>query len=92
MNKSPDPITNFETMNPNFHELGIWPRFTNFVCLFYLVQLIEYPILRIPSILGFFTFWEFFPDTSFKLISKYTQKCQYNLLKKKEKTLSIATP
>ena len=26
------------------------------------------------------TFWVFFPDNSFKLISKYTQKCQYNLL------------
>ena len=24
-----------------------------------------------------FTFWVFFPDKSFKLISKYTQKCQY---------------
>ena len=27
-----------------------------------------------------FTFWVFFPDKSFKLISKYTQKCQYNSL------------
>ena len=27
-----------------------------------------------------FTFWVFFPDKSFKLISKYTQKCQHNLL------------
>ena len=28
-----------------------------------------------------FTFWVFFPDKSFKLISKYTQKCQYNYKK-----------
>ena len=35
-----------------------------------------------------FTFWVFFPDESFKLISKYTLKCQYNsLYKKKKKTL-----
>ena len=34
----------------------------------YLVQLIEHPILRIPNILFVF------PDKSFKLISKYTQK------------------
>ena len=27
-----------------------------------------------------FTFWVFFPDKSFILISKYTQKCQYNWL------------
>ena len=27
-----------------------------------------------------FTFWVFFPDKSFELTSKYTQKCQYNLL------------
>ena len=27
-----------------------------------------------------FTFWVHFPDKSFKLIKKYTQKCQYNLL------------
>ena len=32
-----------------------------------------------------FTFWVFFPDKSFKLISKYTQNCQYNSLYKKEK-------
>jgi hypothetical protein len=33
-----------------------------------------------------FTFWVFFQDKSFKLISKYTQKCQYKLLYQKEKT------
>ena len=33
-----------------------------------------------------FTFWVFFPGKSFKLISKYTQKCQYsNSLYQKEK-------
>ena len=42
----------------------------------YLVQLIEHPILRIPNIL-FVYFWVLFPDKSFKLLSKYTQKCQY---------------
>ena len=34
-----------------------------------------------------FTFWGFFPDKSFKLMSKCTQKCQYNLLFQKENTL-----
>ena len=33
----------------------------------------------------FFTFWVFFLDKSFKLISKYTQKCQLNLLYEIEK-------
>ena len=37
------------------------------------------------QIFRFFTFWVFFPDKSFKLILKYTQKCQYNSLKKKKK-------
>ena len=37
----------------------------------YLVQLIEHPILRIPNV---------FPDKSFELTSKYTQKCQYHPL------------
>ena len=46
---------------------------------YYLVQLIEHPILRIPNILSVF-FLSIFSDRSFKLISKYTQKCQYNLL------------
>ena len=32
-----------------------------------------------------FSFWVFFPDKSFKLISKYTQKCQNNSLYQKEK-------
>ena len=32
-----------------------------------------------------FTFWVFSLDKSFKLISKYTQKCQYNFLYWKEK-------
>ena len=45
----------------------------------YLVQLIEHPILRIPNIL-FVYFLSIFPDKSFELISKYTQKCQYNSL------------
>ena len=45
----------------------------------YLVQLIEHPILRIPNIL-FVYFLSIFPDKGFKLISKYTQKCQYNSL------------
>ena len=27
-----------------------------------------------------FTFWVFFPNKSFRLISKYNQKCQYNTL------------
>ena len=38
-------------------------------------------------ILWLFTFWVFFPDRGFKLISKYTQKCQYNSLYKMKKTL-----
>ena len=45
----------------------------------YLVQLIEHPILQIPNFL-FVYFLSIFPDKSFKLISKYTQKCQYNSL------------
>ena len=49
----------------------------------YLVQLIEQSILRIPNIL-FVHFLSTFK--SFNLISKYTQKCQYNI-KKKKKTL-----
>ena len=32
-----------------------------------------------------FSFWVFFPDKSFKLISKYTQKHRYDLLYEKEK-------
>ena len=47
--------------------------------ILYLVQLIEHPMLRIPNDL-MFTFRVFFPDKSVKLMSKYTQKCQYNLL------------
>ena len=43
----------------------------------YLVQLIQPPILWILNI--------FFVDFYFKSISKYTRKCQYNLLYKKEK-------
>ena len=31
------------------------------------------------------TFWVFFSDKSLKFISKYTQKCKYNSLHKKEK-------
>ena len=34
-----------------------------------------------------FTFWVFFPYKSYKSISKYTQKCQYNHLYLKKKTL-----
>ena len=33
------------------------------------------------------TFWVFFPNKSFKLISKYTQKCQYKSLYQKEKKM-----
>ena len=53
---------------------------------FYLVQLIEHQISIIP-IFCLFTFWILFPHKSFKLISKCTQKCQYNLLFQKENTL-----
>ena len=42
-------------------------------------QLIEHQISRIPNIL-FAYFLSNFPDKSFELISKYTQKCQYNSL------------
>ena len=45
----------------------------------YIVQLIEHPILRIPNTLVVY-FLSIFPDKSFKLISKYAQKCQYNSL------------
>ena len=34
-----------------------------------------------------FTFWVFVPDKSFKLTSKYTQKCQYNSVYWKENPL-----
>ena len=52
----------------------------------YLVQLIDHPILWIPNVL-FVYFLIIFSDKSFKLISNYTQKCQYNLYIKKEKPL-----
>ena len=35
-----------------------------------------------------FTFWVFFPDKSFRSISRYTQKCPY-LLKRKKKHLKL---
>ena len=44
----------------------------------YLVQLIEHPILWILNIL-FIYFLSIFRNKSFKLVSKYIQKCQYNL-------------
>ena len=54
---------------------AVWPQKSFNL---YLVQLIEHPILQIPNILS--VFWVFFPYKSFKLISKYAQKCQYNSL------------
>ena len=53
--------------------------YAGYIYINYLVQLIEHPILRIPNIL-FVYILSIFPDRSFKLISKYAQKCQYNTL------------
>ena len=66
------------------------PAPSNAVCLIdpfwaiYLAQLIEHPILRIPNSL--FTFGVFFPDKSFRLISKYTKNDNITrYIKKKRK-------
>ena len=58
--------------------------------IYYFIQLIKHPISWIPKFC-LFTFWVFFTDKSFKLISKYTLECQYILVILKRKK-HFATP
>ena len=74
-------ILNFEYIHSLNLNLNCRTELLHSPHLLYLVSFISFSSsntqLYESRIFCLFTFWVFFPDKSFKLISKYTQKCQY---------------
>ena len=71
------PIVNLRILNS--FQKNVWSFFSEHTILYISFSLSSTQFYK-SGIFCLFTFWVSFPDKSFQLISKYTQKCPYNSL------------